>query len=111
MLGNNDVGLIFKETEVIELAARKFLIHHIVSVQSPAERIRNRIARERPDVVVFGHTHKAFNETVNGILFFNPVIPASQSSARKGALPSCIAMKRNPRGVFSIVILFAVIRG
>ena len=27
---------------------------------------------ERPDVVVFGHTHKKFAETVDGVLFFNP---------------------------------------
>ena len=26
----------------------------------------------QPDVVVFGHTHKPFCETVNGILFLNP---------------------------------------
>jgi putative phosphoesterase len=72
VLGNNDIGLSFKQTEVIELAGRKFLIHHIVFPPSPADQVRNRIAHERPAVVVFGHTHKAFNETINGILFFNP---------------------------------------
>ncbi len=37
-----------------------------------AEKLKARIARERPDVVVFGHTHKRFCETIGGILFFNP---------------------------------------
>ena len=70
--GNTDMNLPFKETEVMELAARKFLIHHIVNPFAPAERLKDFIARERPDVVVFGHTHKQFYETVGGIRFFNP---------------------------------------
>jgi len=72
VLGNNDLGLHFKETETIKLAGRKFLVHHIVHPQSPSEKIKNHVAREKPDVIVFGHTHKRFCETVGGILFFNP---------------------------------------
>ena len=37
-----------------------------------ADSLKARIARERPDMVVFGHTHKAFCETIDGVLFFNP---------------------------------------
>jgi putative phosphoesterase len=70
--GNTDMNLPFKETEIIVLAARKFLIHHIVNPHAPGERVRERIAREQPRVVVFGHTHKRFCETMGGILFFNP---------------------------------------
>lgn len=72
VLGNNDSGLPFKETESVELAARKFLIHHIVYPPAPSDKLKARIARERPDVVVFGHTHKRFCETIGGILFLNP---------------------------------------
>lgn len=72
VLGNNDSGLAFKETESVELAARKFLIHHIVYPPAPSDKLKARIARERPDVVVFGHTHKQFCETIGGILFLNP---------------------------------------
>jgi putative phosphoesterase len=70
--GNTDMNLPFKETEIIVLAARKFLIHHIVAPLAPGERVQERIAREQPHVVVFGHTHKRFCETIGGILFFNP---------------------------------------
>ena len=70
--GNTDMNLPFKETEIVELAGRKFLVHHIVNPFAPAERLKDFIARERPDVVVFGHTHKQFCETIGGILFFNP---------------------------------------
>ena len=72
VLGNTDLGLSFKETEVVELAARKVLVHHIVNPLAPDDRLKARLAREKPDVVVFGHTHKRFYETLGGILFFNP---------------------------------------
>jgi uncharacterized protein len=72
VLGNTDLGLPFKETEIIELAARKFLVHHIVNPHSPPDKLKTRIARERPDAIIFGHTHKRFCETIGGILFFNP---------------------------------------
>jgi len=72
VLGNTDLGLSFKETEVVELAARKVLVHHIVNPLAPDDRLKARLAREKPDVVVFGHTHKRFCETLGGILFFNP---------------------------------------
>lgn len=72
VLGNNDAGLSFKETESIELAQKKIIVHHIVNPHSLSEKIENRIRRERPDLVVFGHTHKKFSETFNGILYFNP---------------------------------------
>ena len=72
VLGNTDADLPFKETEVVKLAERKFLVHHIVYPQSLSDKIKSRIVRERPDAVVFGHTHKPFCETIGGILFFNP---------------------------------------
>src|SRR4051794_7089889 len=68
VLGNNDEGLSFKETEVVPLCGRKFLVHHIVNVRQPSETIARRIARERPDVVVFGHSHKPFNEVIGTTL-------------------------------------------
>jgi len=57
---------------VVEVAGRKFLVQHIVNPHSLADAIKARLARERPDVVVFGHTHKPFRQTIDGALFFNP---------------------------------------
>jgi putative phosphoesterase len=70
--GNNDTGLSYKETELVQIDGRKFLLQHIVDVQAPAEKTRRRIIRENPDVVVFGHTHKRFCETIGQTLYFNP---------------------------------------
>ena len=68
----DDPGFHYRLTEVVELASRRFLLQHIVNPQSLADPIKARIARERPDVVVFGHTHKPFRQTIQGALFFNP---------------------------------------
>ena len=70
--GNTDTGLPFKETEIIALGARKFLIHHIVNPHAPDERVKERIVRAQSQVVVFGHTHRTFCETIGGVLYFNP---------------------------------------
>jgi hypothetical protein len=70
--GNTDLNLPFKETEVIELGTRKFLIHHIVNPLAPDDRLKERIARAQPQVVVFGHTHRTYCETIGGVLYFNP---------------------------------------
>jgi uncharacterized protein len=72
VLGNTDAGLHYKETQVVQLAGRKFLVHHIVDVHNPSETLQRRIIREKPDVVVFGHSHKPFNQLINGTLYFNP---------------------------------------
>jgi putative phosphoesterase len=72
IVGNTDLGLSFKETEVVTLANKKFLVHHIVNPSALMDKVAALIAREKPDMVVFGHTHKKFAEIVNGILFFNP---------------------------------------
>ena len=72
VLGNNDTGLNYRETEFIELAGRKFMLHHIVDPHAPEERIKRAIIRENPDVVVFGHTHKTFCATISQTLYFNP---------------------------------------
>ena len=72
VLGNNDARMEFKETELVQLGERKFLVHHIVDPNKPSEAIKRQIIRENPDVVVFGHTHKPFCETIGRTLYFNP---------------------------------------
>lgn len=72
VLGNTDGDPGFRLTEVIALADKKFLVHHIVNPWARSETVDKSIVKELPDVVVFGHTHKPLAETVDGILFLNP---------------------------------------
>ena len=72
VLGNtDDPGFHYKQAEVVNVAGRKFLVQHIVNPHSLADAIKTQLAHERPDVVVFGHTHKPFCQTIGGTLFFN----------------------------------------
>ncbi|HEY0456789.1 MAG TPA: metallophosphoesterase family protein [Verrucomicrobiae bacterium] len=72
VLGNTDSGINYKESEVITFAEHKFLLHHIVDPHRPSETLHHLLERQKPDVVVFGHTHKPFNERIDGRLYFNP---------------------------------------
>ncbi|MBM3878668.1 MAG: metallophosphoesterase family protein [Verrucomicrobia bacterium] len=70
--GNTDVGLPCRDTEVVELCGKKFLVQHIVDPHRLTEAVRRRIRREAPAVVVFGHTHQPFAERIDGVWFLNP---------------------------------------
>ncbi|HEX3797916.1 MAG TPA: metallophosphoesterase family protein [Verrucomicrobiae bacterium] len=70
--GNTDEALDFRDTEVLQLAGRKFLLHHIINPQQLSDVAKRRIAREKPDVVVFGHSHKPHHEQIGRTLYFNP---------------------------------------
>ena len=62
----------YLDTAVKELGGRKFLVHHIVNPRNLEDRLASRVTRERPEVVVFGHTHKQFCEAIGRTLYFNP---------------------------------------
>lgn len=72
VLGNTDKDLPLKETEVVKLDGRTFLVHHIVDPRELGNSLQARIKRTKPDVVVFGHTHQRFCQILGGVLFFNP---------------------------------------
>jgi len=72
VLGNTDMGNPLKLTELVTLGDLKFLVQHIVNPYALEEKLQARLTRSRPEVVVFGHTHKAFNEVIGGVRFFNP---------------------------------------
>lgn len=73
VMGNtDDPAMQYRLTEVVTLAGRTFLLHHIVNPHALEEPVAASIEREKPQVVVFGHTHKPFSGRVGSILFFNP---------------------------------------
>lgn len=72
VLGNNDAGLDYRETELVRLGGLTFLVHHIVDPRRPSESLQRRLIREAPDVVVYGHTHKPHRETIGRTLYLNP---------------------------------------
>ena len=72
VLGNTDVGINLSMTKLVELGGRRYLIHHIVDPFALPDELGRRVKFEKPDAIVFGHTHKRFYGRNNGTLFLNP---------------------------------------
>lgn len=72
VLGNNDFGMEFRETEIVELEGIKFLVHHIVQPRHLTDTLKRRIIHAAPQVVVFGHTHQPFHEQIDDVFYINP---------------------------------------
>ena len=98
VLGNTDTWLQLKLTERIELGGQRFLVQHIVNPHDLTDDLKARIAEDRPDVVVFGHTHKAFNAKIGRTLFFNPGYAGKQRFAleRSVAILHCDGKRIRP---------------
>ena len=87
----DDPSFRYRETQLIELAGRRFFLQHIVDPLSPGDELRSAIARRRPDVVLFGHTHKQFSGRIGSVLFLNPGYSGKprQGAARSVAILHC----------------------
>lgn len=72
VLGNNDYDPQYRELEVVELGGMKFLVHHIVRFDNLHAPIFESVQRVRPDMVIYGHTHRPDDRTVAGVRYINP---------------------------------------
>jgi putative phosphoesterase len=72
VLGNTDMFIDLKLTELAELGGRKFLLHHIVDPLELSASLKMEIRESKPDVVIFGHTHRRFYGHQDGTMFLNP---------------------------------------
>jgi putative phosphoesterase len=88
VLGNNDVDLPIRETAITTLGGRKFFVHHIITPGLGSQPIQAKIRSELPDVVVFGHTHKAYAEQIDSTLFINP----GYAGRQRFKLERCVAV-------------------
>lgn len=72
VLGNNDLGLHYRLTELVEAGDLRILVHHIVDPAQPGRSIGPRYGQSHPQVVVFGHTHRPYHAVHDGVTFLNP---------------------------------------
>mgnify|MGYP002411552721 CR=1 FL=1 len=63
-----------KSNIVQEIEGKKFLITHghTHNVKMDLNRLKDYAKKNKVDIVIYGHTHKAQNEFIDNILFFNP---------------------------------------
>ena len=97
VIGNTDESLPIRETELVTLGGKKFLLHHIVTPGITPARIAERFEKEKPDVLMFGHTHKPFSEQFGATLFFNP----GYAGRQRFNLPRTVALMEINRGEIS----------
>ena len=88
VIGNTDEGLPLRETELVTLGGKKFLIHHIVTPGIVPARVAERFHKEKPDVLMFGHTHKPYAEWHGATLCFNP----GSAGRQRFNLPRTVAL-------------------
>ncbi len=81
--GNCDYSSVFKSADTAVLSGKKiFFTHgHHLSVKSGIQRLKQYVAAEKADIVLYGHTHIAKTEYADGVYFVNP---GSLCSAREG---------------------------
>ncbi|HBC30752.1 MAG TPA: metallophosphoesterase [Clostridiales bacterium] len=73
--GNCDMSIIGKESIIIqEIEGKKFIITHghTHNVKLNLNKLKDYAKKNKADIVLYGHTHKAQNEFIDNILYFNP---------------------------------------
>jgi len=78
-LDSDEVVEALKVKEIIEAGRFRIgLIHGWGPSGGLMERVEGEFKGEKIDSIIFGHSHRATNETRNGILFFNPGSPTDK---------------------------------
>lgn len=90
--GNNDVDPAFgplPETAILTLGRfTALIVHDLGPPARPHPPLRRLLARERPHLVVHGHSHRPGSTVVNGVLFLNP----GSAGPRRFSLPRTAAV-------------------
>lgn len=103
--GNNDFHPGWRETVSLEAGGRRILMQHIVRPGRPDPNWHRLLQRVQPQIVVYGHTHRASREEHGGVLYLNP---GSAGSPRFG-LPRSVALLRLRPG--SVTVAFQDLDG
>jgi uncharacterized protein len=75
-----DIRAVLPEKKIVELGGFRFgLIHGWGSPRDLEERVLGQFSGV--DVIVYGHSHKAMNEVVHGVLLFNPGTASGYTSS------------------------------
>jgi putative phosphoesterase len=90
--GNNDHGPSLErlpETIVVALGPlRALVVHDLGARERPHPPVRRLLARERPEIVVHGHSHRPGAAVIEGRLFVNP----GSAGPRRFSLPRTAAV-------------------
>jgi putative phosphoesterase len=89
--GNNDPGDRFPLERLERLGGRSVLVRHVFGeLHQLRAADRALVGRLRPDVVVFGHSHRPYLARLGRTLLFNP----GSAGPRRFALPRTVGLLR-----------------
>ena len=93
--GNNDFHPTWRETEIRDLFGHRFLVEHIVHPLGPSPAFRRRLQQSEARIVVYGHSHRPFHRTIDGVLYLNP----GSAGAPRYGLPATVCLLHFDAGV------------
>lgn len=101
--GNCDGYAVASEDVYLEIEGYKVLLTHghLYGVKYSMLRLHLKAMEERCDMVCFGHTHVATDESDGGIKLFNP---GSASLPRAGGYPSVGVIEVGKRGILTAIV-------
>lgn len=74
--GNMDspkVRSVLKDKKILKVEGKKlYLMHGYGNPDRLIEVLKSELIPQKPDIIVFGHSHLPMNEYIDGVLFFNP---------------------------------------
>jgi len=89
--GNNDHFGRFPEERLERLGGRRILVRHVFGeLHQLRDPDRALVERLRPDVVVFGHSHRPYQARLGRVLLFNP----GSAGPRRFSLPRTAGLLR-----------------
>lgn len=101
--GNCDGYAIASENIYLDVEGYRILLTHghLYGVKYSMLRLHLKAMEEKCDMVCFGHTHVAADESDGGIKLFNP---GSASLPRAGGYPSVGVIEVGPRGILTAIV-------
>jgi uncharacterized protein len=70
--GNNDDSDGYDIVRITIGDIRILLTHILPRPYEPQTAVRRALSADRPDIVIFGHSHLPHNEVIEGVRYFNP---------------------------------------
>ncbi len=87
--GNNDTSMPFPNERVEQLAGRRVMIRHIFGELHQLKNAqRKTLELIRPDIVIFGHSHRPYQQKLDNTILFNP----GSAGPKRFSLPRTVGM-------------------
>jgi len=75
-MDQSDAQPVLKTKKTLHIAGKKIcLMHGYGSPKKLTEVLKKEFLDQKPDIIVFGHSHAPMNQYIDGVLFFNPGSP------------------------------------